>query len=58
MFNRKAVDEKTFSPGGKGESAELKAGTEANQHLVAFTPRDHGSRFGLIYVHTTKDDTI
>jgi hypothetical protein len=54
MFNRKAVDQKTFSPGGKG----LKAGTEANQHAVAFTPRDHGSLFGLIYVHTGKDDTI
>jgi hypothetical protein len=29
MFNRKAVDEKTFSPGGKGESAELKAGNRS-----------------------------
>jgi hypothetical protein len=40
MFNRKAVDQKTFSPGGKGDSAELKAGTEANQHAVALSRRE------------------
>jgi len=43
-----------------GESVELKAGTEGNQHVVAFKPRERGSRFALIYVrvHTGKDDTI
>jgi hypothetical protein len=45
---------------GSGDSVELKVGTEGNQHLVAFKPREHGSRFALIYirVHTGKDDTI
>jgi hypothetical protein len=45
---------------GSGDSVELKVGTEGNQHVVAFKPREHGSRFALIYirVHTGKDDTI
>jgi hypothetical protein len=45
---------------GSGESVELKVGTEGNQHVVAFKPRDHGSRFALVYVRvrTGKDDTI
>jgi hypothetical protein len=45
---------------GSGDSVELKVGTEGNQHVVAFKPREHGSRFGLIYirVHTGKDDAI
>jgi len=45
---------------GSGDSAELKVGTEGNQHIVAFKPREHGSRFALVYirVHTGKDDTI
>ena len=45
---------------GSGDSMELKVGTEGNQHVVAFEPREHGSRFALIYirVHTGKDDTI
>jgi len=45
---------------GSGDAVELKVGTEGNQHVVAFKPRDRGSRFALIYirVHTGKDDTI
>jgi hypothetical protein len=45
---------------GSGDSVELKVGTEGNQHVVAFKPREHGSRFALIYirVHTGKDDAI
>jgi hypothetical protein len=45
---------------GSGDSVELKVGTEGNQHLVAFKPREHGSRFALIYirVRSGKDDTI
>ncbi len=45
---------------GSGDATELKVGTEGNQHVVAFKPRAHGSRFALIYVrvHTGKDDTI
>ena len=45
---------------GSGDTMELKVGTEGNQHVVAFEPREHGSRFALIYirVHTGKDDTI
>lgn len=45
---------------GKGDAVELKVGTEGNQHVVAFKPRDRGSRFALVYVrvHTGKEDTI
>jgi len=45
---------------GSGDSVELKVGTEGNQHVVAFKPRDHGSRFALVYVRVRsgKDDTI
>ena len=45
---------------GRGESVELKVGTEGNQHLVAIKPDGKGARFALVYVraHTGKDDTI
>ncbi len=45
---------------GSGDSVELKVGTEGNQHVVAFKPTDHGSRFALVYVRVRsgKDDTI
>jgi hypothetical protein len=36
MFNRKTVDQKTFSPGENADSAQLKVGTEENQHASRF----------------------
>lgn len=44
----------------KGDSIELKVGTEANQHIVAVKPDGKGTRFALVYVrtHAGKDDTI
>jgi hypothetical protein len=46
--------------GGRGDSVELKVGTEGNQHIVAVKPEGKGTRFALVYVrtHTGKDDTI
>lgn len=45
---------------GKGDSIELKVGTEENQHIVAVKPDGKGSRFALVYVrtHAGKDDMI
>jgi hypothetical protein len=45
---------------GRGDSVELKVGTEGNQHIVAVKPHSQGTRFALVYVrtHTGKDDTI
>ena len=44
----------------KGDSVELKVGTEANQHIVAVKPDGTGTRFALVYVrtHSGKGDTI
>lgn len=35
-----------------GPVAELKVGTENNQHVVAIEPNGGGSTFALVYVHT------
>ncbi len=45
---------------GRGESVEIKVGTEGNQHIAAVKPEGKGSRFALVYVraHTGKEDTI
>jgi hypothetical protein len=45
---------------GRGDSVEIKVGTEGNQHLVAVKPDGKGARFALVYVraHTGSDDTI
>ena len=37
---------------GRGESVELKVGTEDNEHIVAVKPDGKGSRFALVYVRT------
>ena len=44
----------------RGDSVELKVGTEENQHIVSVKPSGQGSHFALVYVrvHTGKDDTI
>jgi len=42
-----------------GQSIELKAGTQNNQHIVSVDPRDKGADFALVYVHMRgKEDTI
>ena len=42
-----------------GNTIELKAGTNSNQHVVSIEPHGKGSDFALVYVHTRgKDDTI
>ncbi len=42
-----------------GKTTELKAGTKANQRIVAVNPEGKGSDFALVYVHMRgKDDTI
>ncbi len=44
----------------RGDSVELKVGTEGNQHVVSVKPNPHGSRFALVYVrmHTGSDTAI
>jgi hypothetical protein len=43
----------------KGDSVELKVGTEDNQHIVAVEPEGKRTKFALVYVRTHgKDDTI
>jgi len=42
-----------------GNTIELKAGVNSNQHIVSVEPSGKGSNFALVYVHTRgKDDTI
>ena len=61
-YNDKDEMSKPVSCGndGRGDSVELKVGTEGNQHIVAIKPNSKGSRFALVYVrmHTGKEDTI
>lgn len=44
----------------KGDSLELKVGTEGNQHVVSVKPNSKGSRFALVFVrmHSGSDKTI
>src|SRR5208283_6055628 len=35
---------------GRGDSVELKVGTEGDQHIVSVKPNSQGSRFALVYV--------
>jgi len=47
------------SDNDKGNSVELKVGTEDNQHIVAVEPSGNHTKFALVYVRTHgKDDTI
>ena len=45
---------------GKGETVELKVGTNNNAHVVAVTPKGKGAEFALVYVHarSENDSTI
>jgi len=61
-YNDKDEMSKPVSCGndGRGDSVELKVGTEGNQHIVAIKPNSKGSRFALVYVRmrTGKEGTI
>jgi len=44
----------------KGDTVELKVGTNNNAHIVAVTPKGKGAEFALVYVraHSDNDSTI
>jgi hypothetical protein len=45
----------TCSGDGKGDTIELKVGTNSNAHVVAVTPKGKGAEFALVYVHARSD---
>jgi len=53
-------NELTCSGDGKGDTVELKVGTNNNAHVVAVTPKGKGAEFALVYVHarSENDNTI
>jgi hypothetical protein len=42
----------------KGDTIEIKVGTNSNEHIVAVSPKGKGSEFALVYVHTRDDNAI
>lgn len=50
----------TCSGDGRGDTVELKVGTNNNAHVVAVTPKGKGAEFALVYVHarSENDSTI
>jgi hypothetical protein len=54
----KGSRELTCTGDGKGETIEIKVGTNNNEHIVAVSPKGKGSEFALVYVHTRDDSTI
>jgi hypothetical protein len=49
-------DQLTCSGDGKGDTVELKVGSNNNAHVVAITPKGNGSEFALVYVHARSDN--
>lgn len=49
-------NELSCSGDGKGETVELKVGTNNNARVVAVTPKGKGSEFALVYVHARSDN--
>jgi hypothetical protein len=41
---------------GKGETIEIKVGTNNNEHIVAISPKGKGSEFALVYIHARSDN--
>jgi len=41
---------------GKGDTVELKVGSNNNAHVVAITPKGKGAEFALVYVHARSDN--
>jgi len=54
--NSKHSKELSCSGDGKGETVELKVGTDSNSHIVAVTPKGKGAEFALVYVRTHSED--
>src|SRR5258706_3290083 len=46
----------TCSGDGKGDTVELKVGSNNNAHVVAITPKGKGAEFALVYVHARSDN--
>ena len=46
----------TCSGDGKGDTVELKVGSNNNAHIVAVTPKGKGAEFALVYVHARGDN--
>jgi hypothetical protein len=48
-------DQLSCSGDGKGDTVELKVGSNNNAHIVAVTPKGKGAEFALVYVHARSD---
>ena len=48
--------ELSCSGNGKGDTVELKVGTDSNFHIAAITPKGKGAEFALVYVRTHSED--
>jgi hypothetical protein len=48
-------NELSCSGDGKGDTIELKVGTNTHAHVVAVTPKGKGTEFALVYVHARSD---
>jgi len=49
-------DQLTCRGDDKGDTVELKVGSNNNAHVVAITPKGKGAEFALVYVHARSDD--
>jgi hypothetical protein len=49
-------DQLSCSGDGKGDTVELKVGSNNNAHVVAITPKGKGAEFALVYVHARSDN--
>lgn len=52
----KHSEQLTCSGDGKGDTVELKVGSNSNAHVVAITPKGNGAEFALVYVHARSDN--
>lgn len=50
------ADQLSCSGDGKGDTIELKVGSNNNAHIVAVTPKGKGAEFALVYVHARSDN--
>jgi hypothetical protein len=49
-------DKLSCSGDGKGDTVELKVGSNNNAHVVAITPKGKGAEFALVYVRARSDN--
>lgn len=52
---QKNKNDLTCNGDGKGDTIELKVGSDNNAHIVAVSPKGTGSEFALVYVRTRGD---